>query len=145
MKNEPFGLRDLVGVTREEASAYLVTLEKETAKVKEWLDRNSGAHPTLVALKLEGFPEPKCDGGYHFAEEPSLKLCQGRDGTWALTVVVRYEHDDDRGGQFERHDYLVVDNGKLYSGWSGKQELADADDLEACKAALTKRFWTDGG
>lgn len=139
--------------SREQVEDVLETCELYVRELKDNLLRTCGAPGVLVHLKRNGFFEPDCEGGYSFAEEPSVSLGQPvfggtdgfsspGDGGWLLEVSVRYEHHDDRGGQFEHCGDFYVKDGRFYCE---DRDLADANDFEACSAAVSEEFWTDGG
>ena len=128
---------------RETVQKTVELLREYANNLEDFLLRTCGAHPTLVHLRQHGFPEPECGGGWYFAAEPEFSLGQQADGGWTLSVECRYEHDDDRGGQFTQNGTFAVVDGQLVEVYD-KEGLADANDLEACGAALQDFFWSEG-
>lgn len=131
--------------TREEVQAAVELLEVYAENLRTYLHRTCGAHPLLVDLRLNSFELPECDGGYSFCSgTPEFGLSES-DGEWTLSVEARYEHDDDRGGQFEKHGYFTVKDGRFCEGYKGNNDLCDANDRGAVEKQLQDWFFTDGG
>jgi hypothetical protein len=130
-------------LSRDAVEKTVKLLQKTLETLKDYLVRTCGAHPVLVQLKQSGFPLPECGGGYDFCEEPTFKLSQNYENEWVLNVTARYEHHDDRGGQFEKSESYTVKDGQ-FCDWCGTA-LANADDWEAVEKHLENEFYTDGG
>ena len=140
---------DYSAFDRAEIVAYKATLQIEMDRLQAHLDSTCGAHPTLVALKTEGFEEGEDEYGWHFADPPEISLLQKARGNkeWLLEITCRYEHDDDRGGQFEACGQFSIRDGQFGVHEElpfVSQGLAPADDVEACGKALAKYFETEG-
>ena len=126
---------------RETVEQLVKQLRQFADNLDDFLLRTCGAHPALVYLS-RGFVEPECSGGWHFVEDPRITLGKAGD-EWELYVECRYEHDDDRGGQFTQSGSFRVVDGRLVESYD-KEDLADANDLEACGEALRDYFDSEG-
>lgn len=128
---------------RETVKLLVEQLRQFADNLEDWLFRTCGAHPTLVYFHQHGFAHPECGGGWHLCAEPEFSLSRQTHERWVLNVECRYDHDDDRGGQFTQNGTFAVVDGQLVEVYD-KENLADANDLEACGEALQNFFWTDG-
>jgi hypothetical protein len=115
--------------------------ERAAQKYREYANnlRAVGTHPTLVALAKEfDYKTVTVEGGYSFVGQPTLKLTNGY-----LCVEATYAHGDAPEHTSTYDHLLKVKDGRLL-GYPGT-DLADANDLDACKEAVADLLYYEGG
>jgi hypothetical protein len=128
--------------TKEEVKEHLERAEQYAKNLRDSLAvlQAEGTHPTLVTLFREfDYKTVTVEGGYDFVGKPELRLDNGN-----LTIEAVYAHGDAPEHKHDNSLVLSVKDGRLVEPYD-REDLADANDLEACKEAVRKLLYYEGG